>query len=256
MTTLDKIGVAYITFVHQINKKTVRYLHSESNLDALGNYISETLGEDSMTSSDAWLTAWVDLSGAGKLQEPPTAEEIAAEKAKAERDRIEALHERDRAPGRESRVFKSEEQREKEARDAVQKLQDNSAWLSFWPAHREYMSPANAEIMNHWLAANNRSTSVSSLETAFNAVKNKLTNLAVKSPESTAFGTLRALGDINVPFMQSHLIAWMKREPSANIREIRKIYPHLAIRIDAVVKGFDDPMTPPAAPVSSMKING
>jgi hypothetical protein len=255
MTALDQIGNAYVTFVHQINKKTIRYLHSESNLDALGNYISEKLGEEAMTSSDAWLSAWVDLSGAGKLQEPPTAVEIAAEKAKKERDRIEALHERDRAPGRESRVFKSDEQLEKEAAEAVRKIRDNEAWLAFWPSHREYMSRANAEIIEQWLTNNRQTTSVSSLEAAFNATRNQLKNL-VSREETTVFKTYHALGDVSIPFTRPQLLAWMKSQKSVNIIEVKKQYPHLAKRMDAVIVGFEDPMTPPAPPVEGINING
>src|SRR5580704_3678309 len=107
----EQVNEAYGSFVDTINKRTVRYLNTQKNADALRDYIVKTSGTPGLIFAGSWMEAWGNASAEGLLEEPLSEKEKEAQRLK----RAAELEARDRRDGLNPHVTEAEleEQRQK-----------------------------------------------------------------------------------------------------------------------------------------------
>lgn len=115
--TQDQIDSAYGEFVSLTNRKTVRYLNTQANCDALRDFLVKNAGVDSLSFSGAWSEAWMNCSASGVLEEPLTDEE----KNLKARERAQILEARDRREGLNPRKSEAEIEAERQEEIARRK---------------------------------------------------------------------------------------------------------------------------------------
>lgn len=189
------------------NRRTVRVLYNQHNVDLVDREMRKTLKDGQMASEPLWLVAITEMDGDGLLEVPPTAEELKAQKEQAERDRIARLNARDREAGSKAaneggqfgetpfmaQIRLNKEKGERDAKAAEERKKYNEA---------------------------HDSSLGQSLGVAIQEAKDALFSEALT---------------------QAHCRVWIKETPTPVYMKIRKLDPDLANRIDSAIRHDFDP---------------
>jgi hypothetical protein len=189
------------------NKRVVRVLYNQANVDRVDKEMRKTLKDGQMASSALWLVALTALDGEGMLEVPSTTEELKAQKAQAERDRIARLNARDREAG------------SKAANEGGQFGE----------------TPFMAQIRLN-KEKGERDAKVAADRKAYNEAHDS----SLGQSQGVAFQEARnAL--LSEALTRDHVRVWIRETPTQIYLQIKKMDPDLANRIDKTIRTGVDP---------------
>jgi hypothetical protein len=188
------------------NKRVVRVLYNQHNVDLVDREMRKSLKGAQMASEPLWLMAITELDGAGALEVPPTEAEVKAQKEQAEKDRIMRLNDRSKWAG-------SHEVGEGAFGETPFMAQIR---LNKEKGERDAKAAADRKAYNEAHDSSLGQSQGVALQEARNAL-------------------------LSEALTRNHVRVWVKETPTPVYLKIRKLDPDLANRIDSAIRHDFDP---------------